>query len=355
MSTPTLTRSPLVSGSRMPLPQPRGPLSTQLFELLLAGPDERDSATPAPKLTPDDDLVHDEDLQISLLCLQEIHYRGLDGVSDAWEWHPSTVALRRELEDLFEKHLRNRLPNLPTPEPTAAAVARALFELTGRPGGPSLSRYMSREATREQMIEMLVHKSLYHVKEADPHTWVIPRLHGRAKAAAVEIQADEYGGGHLESMHQELFRSTLAGAGLADGYGAYLDHLPAVTIAASTFMSLAGLNRGLRGAITGHLAAFEMTSSIPSRLYSDGLKRLGFLPEVRGYFDEHVEADAVHEQIAGRDLAGGLAEAEPELVPDIMFGAGACLLLDEIAATDHLAAWEHDRTSLRMPVPGGVA
>ena len=42
--------------------------------------------------------------------------------------------------------------------------------------------------------------------------------------------------------------------------------------------------------------------------------------DVALYFDEHVEADAVHEQIAGRDLAGGLAEASPELVPDIVFG-----------------------------------
>ncbi|MGP7961524.1 iron-containing redox enzyme family protein [Sanguibacter sp. A247] len=355
MSATTMARASLGSGSRMPLPQPRGPLSAQLFDVLVAGPDALVGPLTAPHHDPDDDVVHDEDLQISLFCLQELHYRGLDGVSDTWEWHPATVAVRRALEDAFEAHLRSRLTDLPSPEPTAASVARTLFELTGRPGGPSLSRYVARDATREQLVETLVHRSIYHLKEADPHTWVIPRLHGRAKAAAVEIQSDEYGGGHVESMHQELFRTTLHGAGLADQYGAYIDHVPAVTLAASTFMSLAGLNRRLRGAITGHLAAFEMTSSIPSRLYSDGLNRLGFLPEVRGYFDEHVEADAVHEQIAGRDLAGGLAEAEPELVPDIMFGAAACVLLDEVAATDHLAAWENGRTSLRTPVPGGVA
>ena len=63
-------------------------------------------------------------------------------------------------------------------------------------------------------------------------------------------------------------------------------------------MTLFGLHRRLRGAIAGHLAAFEMTSSLPNRTYGDGFRRLGFGGDVTGYFDEHVEADAVHEQIA---------------------------------------------------------
>src|SRR3712207_8445227 len=38
-------------------------------------------------------------------------------------------------------------------------------------------------------------RSIYTLKEADPHSWAIPRLTGRAKAALVEIQSDEYGEG----------------------------------------------------------------------------------------------------------------------------------------------------------------
>ena len=41
-------------------------------------------------------------------------------------------------------------------------------------------------------------------------------------------------------------------------------------------MSLFGLHRRRRGAIVGHLALFEMTSSVPNRRYADGLRRLGF-------------------------------------------------------------------------------
>src|SRR5690349_24653236 len=97
-------------------------------------------------------------------------------------------------------------------------------------------------------------------------------------------------------------------AGLDDTYGAYVDDLPAVTLASLNMMSMFGLNRRLLGAIVGHLAAFEMTSSIPNRLYGDGMRRLGFGEDVTDYFEEHVEADAVHEQIAGRDLTGSLVE-----------------------------------------------
>ena len=139
----------------------------------------------------------------------------------------------------------------------------------------------------------------------------------------------------------------MRGAGLVDEYGYYVDRLPAVTIAALNLMSLFGLHRRWRGAIAGHLAAFEMTSSLPNRLYGDGFRRLGHDEGTTDYFDEHVEADAVHEQIAGRDLAGRLAEQEPELVGDILFGAAACLYLDELVGRHLLDAWSAGTSSLR--------
>ena len=51
--------------------------------------------------------------------------------------------------------------------------------------------------------------------------------------------------------------------GLDATYGAYLDQIPGVTLATVNLMSLFGLHRRLRGAIVGHLALFEMTSSVP--------------------------------------------------------------------------------------------
>jgi hypothetical protein len=75
---------------------------------------------------------------------------------------------------------------------------------------------MAREATLEQAKEFVVLRSVYQLKEADPHTWAIPRLRGRAKSAMVEIQADEYGGGKPGRIHAELFARTMQGLGLAE-------------------------------------------------------------------------------------------------------------------------------------------
>jgi hypothetical protein len=91
-----------------------------------------------------------------------------------------------------------------------------------------------------------------------------------------------------------------------------------------------------------------MTSSLPNKRYGDGLRRLGFDAEATRFFDEHVEADAVHEQIACHDLAGQLALAEPGLAADILFGAAASLATDGLVAGHLLQSWQADRSSLRL-------
>lgn len=337
-------------------PQPRGPLGTLLADTLAAAPGRLD-ARPDDRLLDAartavdacDDLLLDDDVQLALFVLYELHYGGIEGVDDAWEWHPDVLRARGLLEDALERTLRARVTVPADVPPDRRAVADALFALTAPGPGPSLSRYVGKQATRDQLRELLVQRSVYQLKEADPHTWAVPRLHGPAKAALVEIQADEYGGGAPDRMHAELFARTMRGAGLEATFGRYVDEVPAVTLAAVNTMSLFGLHRRLRGATAGHLAAFEMTSSLPNRRYGDGFRRHGYGAEVTEYFDEHVEADAVHEQIAGRDLAGGLAEQEPDLVPDILFGACACLYLDDLVGEHLVAAWERGESSLRVP------
>jgi hypothetical protein len=112
-------------------------------------------------------------------------------------------------------------------------------------------------------------------------------------------------------------------------------------------MTLFGLHRRLLGAVVGHLAALEMTSSLPNRRYGNGLRRLGFDEPTTRFFDEHIEADAVHEQIAAHDLAGRLALDHPELVDDILVGAAVALAMDAAVVSHLLACWERGATSLR--------
>ncbi|ETK35513.1 iron-containing redox enzyme family protein [Microbispora sp. ATCC PTA-5024] len=334
----------------MQLPEPRGPVTARLVEELVRPPRPLDAPPPWSA----EPAVDDEDLQLALFVCYEMHYQGFDGVDDGWEWEPSLLGLRGRLEERLERALARTVPRPPVPAPRD--VPRALAALVEEyDDGPSLSAFLRSRADLGRFREFVVHRSIYQLKEADPHTWAIPRLLGRPKAALVEIQADEYGGGRPGRMHAELFRATMRGLGLDDSYGAHLDRVPAVTLAISTTMSLFGLHRRRRGALAGHLAAFEMTSSQPNLRYSQGLRRLGGDAAARRYYDEHVQADAVHEQIAAHDLCGGLAAGQPHLTGDILYGAACALALDRLFARHVLDRWRQGLPSLRSPLPDAVA
>lgn len=324
----------------------RGPLSVAILRRLTAGEESELLEQADSTLRGADDVVRDDDIQLSLFLLYASSYGSLPELDADLEWDAQLIATRHVLESTFEAALREAVPAPPIPDATIDAVGRSLFALAEADTGPRLSRYLAKKATLEQAREFFVQRSIYTLREADPHSWAIPRLHGRAKAALVEIQSDEYGGGRPDRVHATIFAKAMRGAGLDDTYGAYLDDVPAITLASHNMMSMFGINRRLVGAIVGHLAAFEITSSIPNRLYGDGMRRLGFGDDVTDYFDEHVEADAVHEQIAARDLAGALAEDHSELLPDIMFGAAACLTVDGWAAGHMLDSWTRGESSL---------
>ena len=328
------------------LPQPRGAVSEILLDAL-TGP-----VAPLP-LAPTAGTT-EEDAQLALYLCYELHYRGLPGVDERWEWAPSLLALRGELEECFEAALRR---DVPVPDVGEEDMDLALRAVEEADEAPSLSRHLEREGTLEQYREFAAHRSAYQLKEADPHSWALPRLSGPPKAAMVEIQADEYGGGDPERMHAVLFARALDALGLDPRYGAYVDHLPAVTLATVNLMSLFGLHRRLRGAIVGHLALFEMTSSIPNRRYANGLRRLGLGDDALEFYDEHVVADAVHENVAAVDLAGGLARQAPELAADILWGAAALIELEGRFARHLLESWAAARSSLRRPIepPAGAA
>jgi hypothetical protein len=263
-------------------------------------------------------------------------------VADELEWHPGILLFRAALERQFAGAVQKAVGETHP----VRSVGEEVQRLVSEDAGPPLSRYVELEATVDQALEHVVHRSAYQLKEADPHSWAIPRLIGRAKAALVEIQSDEYGGGRAERSHAVLFAQTMRGLGLDDRYGAYLERLPGITLATVNLMSWFGLHRRLRGAIAGHLAAFEMTSSVPNRRYGNGLRRLGFGREVTEFYDEHVEADAVHDNIALWDLADGLARDEPALAGDIVFGARALLSVEARWAEHLLSCWNRDQTSL---------
>ncbi|MGW7643251.1 iron-containing redox enzyme family protein [Streptomyces bobili] len=320
------------------LPAARGPLSAGVREYLLGtGP-----LPPAP--TAERAAPYGDDLQLALYVCYEPHYRGFAGVSPDVEWDPGLLRLRAALEQRFLTALR-------ADTPVQDSVEDALAELLVEPvEGTGVSHFLRDEGELWQLREYAAQRSLYHLKEADPHAWVLPRLWGRAKAAMAAVEFDEYGGGRADRVHARLFADLMTDLDLDTTYGRHLDAACAETLATVNLMSLFGLHRGLRGALVGHFATVEITSSPGSRRLAEAMRRAGAGPAAAYFYDEHVEADAVHEQVVRHEVIGGLLEQEPWLAPDVAFGVGATVLLEDRLGERLLGDWRAGRSSLRTPL-----
>ncbi|WP_329274787.1 iron-containing redox enzyme family protein [Streptomyces sp. NBC_00691] len=324
------------------LVEPRGTLSAAVTEAL--------RANAAPAHRPGAVLSADpwgEDLQLALHLLYELHYRGFDGVDDDREWDPELLRLRLDLESRFLHALGTELSD--APRTVEEAFAPLLVEPLDSGG---LSHHLEREGELWQLREYAALRSLYHLKEADPHVWVIPRLRGRAKAAMAAIEYDEFGAGRPDRIHARLYADLMVDLGLDPAYGRYLDQAPAPLLATLNLMSLFGLHRSHRGLLVGHFACVEVTSSPGSRRLAKAMRRCGAGRAAAHFYDEHVEADAVHEQVVRHEVIGGLLADEPSLEADIAFGCAATVLLEDRLAEHIGAAWAEGRSALRTPLPG---
>ena len=321
------------------LPRPRGERSEFLLNELKQAPHTMRSLPPLG-----DDPVTGEDTALALYCIYELSFRGFADVSDGWEWEPSLIANRRILEKEFEEALRERTPDAGQPTPHLALAQ--LTEMSQGLGGPSLSNYLGVKGSLEQFREFAIHRSAYQLKEADAHTWAIPRLGGRAKAALIEIQSDEYGFGRARDMHQNLFAVTMSQLGLDPSYGAYIDRIPGTTLATSNLVTMLAQHRRLRGAAIGHLALFELCSVLPMSRYVAGLLRLGQSTDAQHFFAAHVIADAHHGRLALEQMVTYLLIDEPHLASDVVFGAAALTYVEATFAASLLDDWACGKSSL---------
>ncbi|MEU6913245.1 iron-containing redox enzyme family protein [Streptomyces olindensis] len=320
------------------LPIPRGPLSRGV-ETYLRGAGRLPRLEEVARAE-----VYGEDLQLALYLCYELHYRGFAGVSPDREWDPDLLRLRAALEHRFLSALRG---DARVHDSLDAALADLLVEPVD---GTGVTHFLRDEGELWHLREYAAQRSLYHLKEADPHAWVLPRLWGRAKAAMAAVEFDEWGGGRADRVHARLFADLMTDLGLDTTYGRYLDAASAEALVTVNMMSLFGLHRALRGALVGHFAAVEITSSPGSRRLAEAMRRTGAGPAAEHFYDEHVEADAVHEQVVRHDVIGGLLEREPHLAPDVAFGIDATEFVEERFGARLLTDWRASRSSLNAPL-----
>jgi Iron-containing redox enzyme len=328
------------------LPRAIGPLSSAVIDTL-------HRVRPALHARPIDVPLYEADpygldLQLALYTCYELHYRGFAGVNPRWEWNPSLLRVRGRLEELFLDAVRHDVGEITRDETSTDAMDALSVEPVD---GTGPSYHLRDKGTWEQMQEYFVLRSLYHLKEGDPHAFAIPRLIGQAKASFVAIEFDEYGAGRGTRVHQQLFADLMDAADLDSTYLAYLDDVPADALASVNLMSMFGLHRELRGAAVGHFASTEITSPPGARRLVEALVRMGAPESCVDFYREHIEADAVHEQVVRTDVVGNLVAREPHLDRDVVFGIRARDVVEDRLAAHVMACWQADRSSLRR-LPG---
>ena len=136
-------------------------------------------------------------------------------MDERWEWEPSLLEFRGAAGAALRggaAERRRPAADGAAPRQEMDLALRAIADADEAP--VPVAAASSARPTLEQLREFMVHRSAYQLKEADPHTWAIPRLHGGPKAAMVEVQADEYGGGRAERIHAQLFADAMEAVGL---------------------------------------------------------------------------------------------------------------------------------------------
>ena len=112
-----MTLTPTLDATLPKLPAPRGELSEALIGALA----EPAHAAGLPSPQAGADPLADEDLQLSLYLLYELHYRDFDGVSADWEWNGSLLETRGALEAIYGAALAALVPTARRRRPTASA------------------------------------------------------------------------------------------------------------------------------------------------------------------------------------------------------------------------------------------
>ncbi|MEV5598697.1 iron-containing redox enzyme family protein [Streptomyces sp. NPDC052496] len=325
----------------MKRPPARGELSAAVVSALDQPPgtahlpDSRTAAASDP---------YGDDLQLALALCYELHYRGFDAVPDTWEWDPELLRFRAALEHAFLGALR---ADVPEPGDVDTLLDGLLVEPVD---GDGVSHFLRDKGEHWQLREYAAQRSLYHLKEADPHLWVVPRLWGQAKAGMMAVEFDEFGAGRAERVHARLFADLMDDLGLDSSYGRYLGACSRQMLAVNNLMSLFGLHRLHRGALVGHFAWVEVTSSPGSRRLAQAMERLEAGRAAVHFYAEHVEADAVHEQLVRHQVVKGLLREEPALAPDVAFGIAATDLLEDRLGEHLLSAWRAGASSLFAPL-----
>lgn len=306
-----------------PLPQPRGPISRALLTLL-TGPPTRDAGVLVNSHISElwstgQDVPWwraDDDAALALVCLAELNRRGLEGVDDGWEGHPLLAAARwilsgparRGLEELEEA-------DEPLSRVNGCGIVRSVLAMVAS----SSTSHQIASGFREPFEDEVVLTAVQRLRERDAHATLLPTLAGPARHLLARTVAGVGSDGDVDD-EREAAGVVLRGLGLPDRTGAHLDTLPGPALWRLAVLDHLVTHRQSRAVALGWLVAADALAAAGRFVTGDALRTRGFDPATARAWDVCVIG-----QMTTLEAAEHLVEAEPNLAPDVLLGARACV------------------------------
>ena len=306
---------------------PCGPLSSWLIIFLSGG---RPGPVPSVGSSGAGDPLRSADLQLALWCCHEMSCRGFDGIS-VDEHSPELVAFRSVVSGALESALRAEVPAFTGGRRESLAV----LEAAGRDAS-ALAMWVAAHGDERIAADLVTLLAPAEQRPPDPALLGVPRLQGGAKSALLTVAFDGSGDGSAQMVRAAAFASLGARRDA-------IERVPAEALAVANLPWLFGLERRLRHALCGYVAARSAAGAMASPRLAGWAARAGGLPVE--WFSLRAAADLAHDEVVRSRLLPAL---DDEAVAEVVFGARAYAALQCRLAAVAVGAW-HAGTS---PIAG---
>ncbi len=224
------------------------------------------------------------------------------------------------LEGGFVEELRAEVAERAAAAPTDVEGFIAWFEalIDNGPGqNDPLFPWLEQEATAEQMRWYLEQEAAGEAGFDDLVAYTQVKLPPLPKLELARNYWDEMGRGKQVGMHGLMLDLLVERLQL----NPEIDRTCWESLALANAMTAMATSRRYAFHSIGALGAIELTAPARSDAIGKGLKRLGFSPEERRYFDLHAVLDVKHSEAWNRDALRPLVEEDPRRATAIAEGA----------------------------------
>lgn len=226
----------------------------------------------------------------------------------------------RRQEGEFLDSLRARVADEAAGVPTDPDGFLAWFEAL-RDHGPGqddpLFPWLAQQADRDQMRWFLGQEAAGEAGFEDLLAYTQVRMPAQAKLEFARNYWDEMGRGNPKGMHGPMLEILIERLELE----AAIDNTVWESLALANAMTGMATTRRYAWHSVGALGVIELTAPDRSAATAAGLRRLGFTPEERRYFDLHAVLDVKHSEAWNREALRPLVEEDGRRATAIAEGA----------------------------------